>query len=278
MNTSKFSIMKTIRILTFLTVMLFTTATFAQTAEVFYSPKLPQVEMSEAKTALSLILKETGNYNHPKLIHIKGFRTPKDVSVYEDRIEITIKPHNLTIHFFDLNNYTIQIIQIIYPTYSFYNMKLGELEFTFFYKNSKSDPTILNFKKLADYLLYFRHQSNIKLYDSLIVQFKPIAAKYNTLKVKPTVTEEQRKYIVQANLFNRKKQYTKAIELYTKAIEVDQTAYPAAYSNLALLSAQINQFYAAIYNMKKFLMLESESLDARSAQDKIYEWEAQINQ
>ena len=148
MNTLKFSIMKTIRLMTFLIVVLFTTATFAQTAEVIYSPKLPQVEMSEAKTTLSLILKETGNHNHPKLIHIEGFRTPKDVSVYEDRIEMTIKPHNLTIHFFDLNKYTIQIIQIIYPSYTFYNMKLGELEFTFFYKNSKSDPTMLNFKKL----------------------------------------------------------------------------------------------------------------------------------
>ena len=70
--------------------------------------------------------------------------------------------------------------------------------------------------------------------------------------------------------------YDKAIELYNKAIEVDQSAYPAGYSNLALLSAQINKFDAAIFYMKKYLLLEPEATDARSAQDKIYEWEAQI--
>jgi tetratricopeptide (TPR) repeat protein len=69
--------------------------------------------------------------------------------------------------------------------------------------------------------------------------------------------------------------YNKAIELYLKAIEVDQTAYPAAYSNLALLSAQTKRFNDAIFYMKKYLMLEPEASDARGAQDKIYLWEAQ---
>jgi hypothetical protein len=58
---------------------------------------------------------------------------------------------------------------------------------------------------------------------------------------------------------------------------VDQVAYPAGYSNLALLSAQINNFGGAINFMKKYLLLEPEATDARSAQDKIYEWEAQIS-
>ncbi len=62
--------------------------------------------------------------------------------------------------------------------------------------------------------------------------------------------------------------------MYLKAIEVDQTAYPAAYSNLALLSAQIDNYEAAIYYLKKYLMLEPE--DARAAQDKIYEWEGKL--
>jgi len=57
---------------------------------------------------------------------------------------------------------------------------------------------------------------------------------------------------------------------------IDQTAYPSAYSNLALLLAQIHMFDAAIYNMKKYLLLEPEAADARSAQDKIYEWKAQL--
>ncbi len=70
----------------------------------------------------------------------------------------------------------------------------------------------------------------------------------------------------------QEKNYMKAIELYKKAIAIDQIAYPAGYSNVALLFAQINNFNAAINNMKKYLLLEPEASDARSAQDKIYEW------
>jgi tetratricopeptide (TPR) repeat protein len=141
-------------------------------------------------------------------------------------------------------------------------------KFIFIFKHT------FNCYALADNLFYIQYNLREKRYDSMISHFKPIANQYCTLKVKPQVSEEQRKYIVQANSFNQDKVYDKAIELYNKAIEIDQTAYPAAYSNLALLSAQINKFDAAIYYMKKYLLLEPESSDARSAQDKIYEWEA----
>lgn len=89
-------------------------------------------------------------------------------------------------------------------------------------------------------------------------------------------SEEQRRYIVQANSFSQKKDYNKAIELYQKAIEIDQTAYPAAYSNMALLSAQTGKFSDAIFYMKKYLLLEPEASDSRGARDKIYEWEAEL--
>lgn len=268
------------RLMTLLAVVLFTISANAQTEEIFYFPKLPQVEMSEAKATLTRILKETGNVNHPKLIHIKGFGNPKDVSVFEDRIEMTINPKNITFYFSDLRNYVIQIIEVKHPgwsnyeAFSNYEIRLGKLEFLLLRR--PTEISSVNLKSLADYFFYFQHQTNIKLYDSLLVAFKPIATQYNTLKVKPTVTEEQRKNIVQANGFNDQKMYDKAIELYQKAIEVDPTAYPAAYSNLALLSAQTKRFSAAIYYMKKYLMLEPSSSDARSAQDKIYLWEAQI--
>jgi len=83
--------MKTIRlIITLLVVLFFANRTNAQDEEVYYYPKPPHVEMSEAKTTLAGILKETGNINHPNLIHIKGFGNPKDVSVFEDRIDLKI--------------------------------------------------------------------------------------------------------------------------------------------------------------------------------------------
>ena len=106
--------------------------------------------------------------------------------------------------------------------------------------------------------------------------FDKIAKDYHSLAIKPTITEEQRKYIVQANSMNEKKDYLNAIKLYNTLIEKNPIAYPAAYYNLALISAQTGNYLYAIVNMKKYLLLVPESEDARAAQDKIYEWEAEI--
>jgi len=109
-----------------------------------------------------------------------------------------------------------------------------------------------------------------------LTEFQGAAKTYNELKEKPAVTEEQRKYIVQANAMSEKKEYNKAIDLYSKAIEISPVAYPAAYYNLALLYAQTNDFRQAIFNMKKYLLLMPDAPDARAAQDKIYEWEFEV--
>ena len=88
--------------------------------------------------------------------------------------------------------------------------------------------------------------------------------------------EEQRKLIVQANSVNEKKMYDDAIGLYEKAVQINQTSYPPAYYNLALLYAQIKNYNKAIVNMSKYILLEPDAPDARSSQDKIYEWELLI--
>ena len=108
--------------------------------------------------------------------------------------------------------------------------------------------------------------------------FEPLAAKYRELVIKPPVSEEQRKYIVQANSLNQRKDYAGAIDLYLKAIELDPVAYPPAYFNLALLSAQMRRYHPAVSYMKQYLMLVPDAKDARSAQDKIYEWEIMMQQ
>jgi tetratricopeptide (TPR) repeat protein len=131
-------------------------------------------------------------------------------------------------------------------------------------------------QKFADDIYFIQYPLINKRRDSLINKFKPLAAQYVSLKMKPPVSEEQRKFIVQANLLNQKKEYFDAIRLYNKAIELDLTAYPVAYSNLALLYAQVNFFDYAILCMKKYLLLEPEAADARACQDKIYEWEIMI--
>ena len=129
----------------------------------------------------------------------------------------------------------------------------------------------------AEHLYAIVHHSYQELNsDSLLTVFKPVAEQYHALQVKPLVTEEQRKYIVQANALNEEKKYSEALELYKKAIEIQPTSYPSAYYNMALIAAQIQDYRYAILNMKKYLILVPEAEDARAAQDKIYEWEAEI--
>lgn len=122
--------------------------------------------------------------------------------------------------------------------------------------------------------LYVIQQAQKHSSDYRTTTFAAKAAQYREAKVKPAVSEAQRKFIVQANAMNQQKEYVKAIDYYLKAIEVDPVAYPAAYFNLALLAAQMQWYSEAIGYMQQYLQLEPDARDARSAQDKVYEWEA----
>jgi len=124
--------------------------------------------------------------------------------------------------------------------------------------------------------LFFIQQNMTKYNSERLALFEFKAAQYRALKVKPPISEAQRRYIVQANALNERKDYAGAIDMYIKAVEVDPVSYPAAYFNLALLSAQMNRFKPAIAFMKQYLLLEPEAKDSRSGQDKIYEWELMI--
>ena len=132
-----------------------------------------------------------------------------------------------------------------------------------------------NLTKAADDL-YIIQQTLISLTDKQnksLLLFEPVAAEYRSLRVKPAVTEDERRLIVQANQSTKDKQYDVAIDLYNKFIERNPTSYPAAYFNLALLYEQMNYYKFAITAMKKYLILVPDAPDVRSAQDKVYGWE-----
>ena len=124
--------------------------------------------------------------------------------------------------------------------------------------------------------LFFIQQHYQKYIDAKLNLFEKQASQYRSLAIKPEVSEELRKYIVQANAVSNNKEYGAAIHQYLKAVELDPVSYPGAYFNLALLSAQGKRYAPAIRYMKQYLMLVPDSKDARSAQDKIYEWELLI--
>lgn len=187
----------------------------------------------------------------------------KNIAVIEDRIEFTKKEEKSILFFKDIiRNYAYEHIgdeEVLAVMFGGFKLQIN-------------GPG--NNRKLVNELKFLFGENRKLEQKSQFIVFEPLAAEYRSLKVKPPISEEQRKYIVQANSFNEKKSYSKAIELYLQAIGIDQTAYPAAYSNLALLYAQVEKYNEAIINMKKYLLLVPDATDARGAQDKIYEWEA----
>jgi tetratricopeptide (TPR) repeat protein len=264
--------MKTTRFLSVLILVFFTTLLTAQKrsgkAPVAGNPELQSgiEEISKVKADIAVLLKKMSVFELKPGANDYSWVQTKSTLVLEDRIEFRcVNRENISVYFSDIIDYQITI------NFNDVN-KLDKVCFgnLMFYIYGKGRG-----RKFFDDLIFIQNQL-IENRNSELPLFEPTAAQYRALKVKPAVSEEQRKFIVQANGFNELKEYDRAIQLYKKAIEVDQTAYPAAYSNLALLSAQLYRFNAAIYYMKKYLMLEPEATDARSAQDKIYKWESMI--
>jgi len=267
--------MKIIRLITFLVFAAF--SALVVNAQVMYHPKLQDgnVDMVKERADITEILRNSSQIH--MYCNDGTIAFTKDVLFLEDRVEVTPKKNryfsvkSVVVSFSDIMDSPVKVQKINIFNVDYFGVipiKACQSYFLF------SDLEMA--KKYADFLFLLQHQLNEKRYTSKLVLFKPIAAKYRALKEKPLVSEEQRKYIVQANSSVQQHQYIGAVELFNKAIELDPTAYPAAYSNLALLSAQISNFYAAIYYMKKYLLLVPDASDARSGQDKIYEWELSI--
>ncbi|KJS33106.1 MAG: hypothetical protein VR64_04210 [Desulfatitalea sp. BRH_c12] len=192
-------------------------------------------------------------------------------SISEKMLELQISTGKIILPFEDLAYYPLLIALIQEGTpATVYNIYF-ENRVSFFF----GDDDLPAAKRFADALLFMK-QSPQREQERQLALFEPIAARYRESKVKPQMSEEQRRSIVQANALNQQKDYAGAIALYYKAVELDPASYPAAYFNLALLSAQMKRFYPAITYMKQYLLLEPEAKDARSAQDKIYEWELML--
>ncbi len=130
-------------------------------------------------------------------------------------------------------------------------------------------------RRFADDLFVIQQALKAK-HDERRTLFESKAAQSRALNVKPPVSEEQRRYIVQANALTQQKNYAGAMDLYLKATDRDPVSYPAAYFNMALLYAQELRFKRAIESMNRYLLLEPDAKDARSARDKIYEWELMV--
>lgn len=191
----------------------------------------------------------------------------KTLSVLNDRIEINPR---LAFPFGEILNGPITVTKMKGEnTYPYLIQLQDQLSFRFDAKD------LADAKRMADDL-YFLQQHTPKQEELRAARAKALAAEYRALQIKPPVSEEQRRFIVQANAFNQQKNYGQALEYYQKALDLQPLSYPTAYFNMALLSAQLSRFRLAMAYMKQYLLLEPEAKDARSAQDKIYEWEIML--
>ncbi len=89
------------------------------------------------------------------------------------------------------------------------------------------------------------------------------------------VSEDVRRYMVQAQAAIRDKQFAEARTLLAQARNY-QPWMPMAWYNLGLVQAELGVFDDAIWNMRVFLMLAPDAPQARGAQDLIYEWERKL--
>ena len=222
------------------------------------------IDVAVVKKRLEDILKTTFVYN----AGISFVSVPKEVLVSETEFRVIHKARKITITLSDIQDVNVRDWN-----------RQNKLSKSGHYRYSvELQKTVFSWEDLkmaqnfADAVAFFKQKQLLKITKEIFDAFEPIAAQYRALKVKPPVPEEQRKYIVQANSMTQAKNYIEAINLYDKAIAVDQTN-PVVYYNQALLFAQIRSYNSAINRMKKYLMLSPNALDARGAQDKIYEWE-----
>jgi tetratricopeptide (TPR) repeat protein len=212
-----------------------------------------------------------GTYSHPNneeylqnRPYYGRLKSPKSVSIVDNTVNLTFKKGKRSVSLLQKIKRNNEYVIFFVPPAGCGWTKGGIIWGDLFIPDLKSQNELIQLQ-------------NKLLFNSYWGDFDKIVKDFNSLAVKPAVTEEQRKYIVQANAMNAKKDFSTATQLFNKVIATDPTAYPAAYFNLALISAQTGNYLYAIVNMKKYLLLVPEAEDARDAQDKIYEWEVETD-
>lgn len=103
--------------------------------------------------------------------------------------------------------------------------------------------------------------------------FTELARVYRELPEKPPLTEEGRRYLVQANAHLEAKRYDEAIAAYGHVVQTNPW-WPDGFHNRAYVLANRQYYGPAIQHMRRYLQLAPNAANARVSQDKIYEWES----
>lgn len=247
----------------------------ARAADADYSPLAqPAKSLAELRQELETQLKDAGRFI--RLTPYKGF----SMINYDSVKSLRVGPEGVAIEFGSAQGFGAGGAADLF-NYHFFYEDLATLRFDGETCHPKAAPLPdgmeVRFaqpvaRKLCD-TLFTLGQRTVKQAEKDQALFAEQAARYRSQAVKPALTEELRRLIVQAESARQRKDYAGAAELFRIAIRLDPVAYPAAYFNLALLYEQQAYYARAIDAMRNYLTLQPNAADTRSAQDKIYSWE-----
>lgn len=131
-------------------------------------------------------------------------------------------------------------------------------------------------KKIADALFVLKRSMERYLGPNADAEFDEVVKQFRAADPKPQLTEDLRRYIVQASAAVQEKDLQDASDLFYEIVQLAPW-YPEGHFNFAMVLGETLDFRIAIREMKRYLALFPEAPNARMAQDKIYEWERKIS-
>ncbi len=139
-------------------------------------------------------------------------------------------------------------------------------------------PTLNDAKKVAAAMLRYSNSTQRERQDWDVLQqqeFNMVAAKYRAENPKPVMDENQHRASIMATTAVRENRFSDAVIIYEDALK-QAPWWPGGHFNVALLLRSLNYYNEAIDHMQKYLALVPNAQDARAAQDKIYEWQSEM--
>jgi hypothetical protein len=168
-------------------------------------------------------------------------------------------------------------IEVIHDTVlgaSFYGVRVSE-EWAIWCQTDSPSMRLVCGKWLGETFSFFRnrHIAMVKARAAFEARFRETLAKYPDPASRPPLTEEARRFKIQAETAVSQKDLSAALSYYNGAV-VAAPWWAEGFFNLALLYAEHKNYAGAVRNMKRFLLLEPKHPKAREAQDQVYRWEA----
>lgn len=129
----------------------------------------------------------------------------------------------------------------------------------------------------VNYLYKLKKKAHYNAELAKLGEFEAVARPYRESKQKPSLPEEALKYKAQAEFAIKQKRFADAADRYANALNIAPW-WPEGHFNRGLILGmrELSRYTEAIMEMKKYLLLAPNAPNARSAQDKIYQWEDMI--